>query len=60
MGRRQTDTHRDRHTETQEQTNSYRSLQVGTDSCSYNRQTGKGRHGENEVENSNLDSLLVK
>lgn len=45
----QTETHRDR-----------QNLQAGTDSDSYNRKTEDGRYREHEVENSDLDSLLVK
>lgn len=45
----QTETHRDR-----------QNLQAGTDSDSYNRKTEGGRYREHEVENSDLDSLLVK
>lgn len=35
------------------------SLQPGTDSDSSNRETEDGRHGEHEVEVSNLNLLLV-
>lgn len=36
------------------------SLQAGTDSGLYKRQTKDGRHRQHDMENSNLDLLLVK
>lgn len=53
---RQTDTPRERHTQTHGQTDSQDSLQVGTGSDSYSRPMR--RYREHEAEDSNLDFVL--